>query len=209
MASFNKARGISVVSPIGAAEWCKYVTPDRKYNTKGELSTSLVLDPNDKAVKAFIKKLEDLRQLAYDEYTEELGAKGKQWTQTNFYQPHYDADGNETGNIVVKMKLKDVDDKEAQGKQYKITVKDSSLKDISNSGILVGNGSEIRLKGFAYPYPNPSLKQIGITMLWQQMQIVKLVAYGDGGDDFDAVDGFESEDDFVSETNNEADELDF
>ena len=65
----------------------------------------------------------------------------------------------------------------------------------------------IRLVSYANPYYMASTKTLGISHIWSKMQIIDLVEYGGGGDDFDDEDGFEN--DQVSGDNPFDDEDDF
>ena len=99
-------KGFNITSPKGKALWCKYKEADTKYNAKGEYSTSLVCDPNDPAVQKYIELLEELRDIAYNETCETLGAaKAKGVTRAEVYSEEFDSNGNETGNIIFKVKL--------------------------------------------------------------------------------------------------------
>ena len=189
-------KGIRTVSPRGEALWCKVREPDYQYNAKGDYSTTLICDPNDETVQAFIEKLEALRDEAYEETKETLGAKGKGVVKKDVYDEHLDEDGEDTGLIKFKFKVKDADDKDKA-----IRVVDSqrnTIKDIP----LVGNGSIIRCSAYANPYYMASSKTVGISLIWEQMQLIKLVEYS-GGDDFEEEDGYVSDDngdDFEEET---------
>ena len=194
-------KGIRVVSPLGTSLWCKAKDPDYQYNAKGILATTLVCDPELPQVQAFIEKLEALRDEAFLETKETLGAKGKGLKVKDVYTEHLTADGEETGLIEFKFQLKDVDDKDTL-----IKVVDSKKQVIRNIP-LIGNGSVIRCIAYANPYYMASTKDVGISMIWEQMQLLKLEKwnsganfddiddeYGDGyvsnGDDFDDEDDY-------------------
>ena len=181
MAKNITTKGISIVSPKGALEWCKYLEPDTKYNTDGELSTNLILDPTKKDVQDFITKLEDLRDTALAELKENLGAKGKTWGAVDIGTPQYDEDGEETGNIIVKFKLKDIAKRKASGKAYTVKAAGPNKEVLK---VPVGNGSIGVVGAFAFPYENPSQKKVGISMMFQKLKVFDLVALdGSGGDD--------------------------
>lgn len=184
-------KGIRIVSPRGEALWCKVKEPDYQYNAKGNLSTTVVCDPNDETVQAFIEKLEELRDVAYDETVETLGVKAKGIVRKDVYTEHLDQDGEDTGLIEFKFALKDADDRDKW-----IRVVDSKRAEIKDIP-LVGNGSIIRCSAYANPYYMASSKTVGISLIWEQMQLISLVEYG-GGDAFDDEDGYvdNSEDDF-------------
>lgn len=188
-------KGIRIVSPRGEALWCKVKEPDYQFNAKGILSTKLVCDPNDATVQAFIEKLEELRDIAYDETVETLGVKAKGIVKKDVYDEHIDADGEDTGLIEFKFTLKDADDKDRW-----IRVVDSKRNEIKDIP-LVGNGSIIKCSAYANPYYMASSKTVGISLIWEQMQLINLVEYS-GTDDFDDEDGYvvsDVEDDFDDE----------
>ena len=185
-------KGFNVTSPKGTAMWCKITEPDRMYNDKGVLSTSLVCDPDDPTVKAFVAKLEEFRDIALAETKETLGAKAAMYKPRPVFTPEYSQDGAETGAIVFKFTLKDVDDRLAEGKQGKIVVVDTK-KQAVNPVPLIGNGSVIRCVAFPNPYTMPNTKEVGVTLIWTKMQIIDLVSFGGVSDEFDEEDGFESE----------------
>ena len=86
-------KGIGFTTPKGKALWCGNIEPQKKFNEKGDLMTNLVLDPNEPEVKEFIKTLEDLRDTAFEETTNNLGlVKGKQVKKRDVAQPDIDQD---------------------------------------------------------------------------------------------------------------------
>lgn len=201
-------KGIKVTSPIGSAMWCKVVEPDYRYNPEGIYEVSLVLS-KDKATP-LITQLTNIVDTATKEAKEGKGdmklAPNKVKTVTNneVYKDEYDAEGNETGNVVFKFSLKDVD-KLPEGKN-KIAVFNAEGKPIANVP-LVGNGSTIRVRGFANPYYMASTNAIGIALKWEALQIIDLVSFS-GGEGFDAVDGsFVDEDEEIPFKNDSEDDF--
>lgn len=182
--------GATFVSPKGKALWCKVTEPDRKFDPEGTLSTSLVLNPESPDVKAFIESLEELQDKAYTETVESLGAKGSQVRKRPIYTAHVDQNGNQTGNIVFKFALKNVDARKAKGSPHTIGVVDSQKQPV-HPVPLVGNDSTIRVASYVYPYYMAMSKEIGLSMMWTKMQIIDLVSYA--VDEFDAEDGFTAE----------------
>jgi hypothetical protein len=179
-------KGQNVTSPKGEALWCKVAEPDFTYNAKGTFSTSLVCDPNDPTVQAFIQQLEALRDKALEETMETLGAKGKTTKAKDVFVQDYDQDGNETGNIIFKFKMNNVADRKPG--QNKIGVVDAKRQPLPTIP-LVGNGSIIRCVAFANPYYMATTKEVGISLLWSKMQIIELQEFG-GNDGFDDEDGY-------------------
>ena len=184
-------RGFNVTSPKGKTLWCKVKEPDFAYNEKGQYSTSLVCDPADEAVKEFISKLEELRDIALAETKESLGVKGEKYVGREVFTEEEDQDGNATGNIIFKFKMNNVADRTASGNTDKIFVVDAKRNELKEPPI-VGNGSEVRCVGYANPYSAPNSKEVGISMIWTKMQIIKLVEFSKGGtaSEFDEEDGY-------------------
>lgn len=202
-------KGMNITSPKGKALWCKFKEADTKFNAKGEYSTDLVCDPNDPSVKAYIEKLENLLDIAYNETCETLGpARARDVRKASVFKEEVDQNGELTGNVVFKYKLKDISDRKERGDTAEIMVVDAKRNRLGKDAPLVGNGSVIRVVSYANPYYMASTKTVGMSHIWSKMQIIELVEFsGGGGDDFDDEDGFV--DDQVAETNDFADEEDF
>ena len=211
MANNNKpfaVKGINITSPKGKANWCKFKEPDTKYNAKGEFSTNLICDLSDPSVQEYIKKLEKIADIAYNETIETLGpVKSNGIRKAPVYTEELNDNGVPTGNGIFKYKLKDLEDRKERGDSTEIIVVDAKKNKLGKDAPLVGNGSVIRLVSYANPYYMASTKTLGISHIWSKMQIIDLVEYGGGGDDFDDEDGFEN--DQVSGDNSFDDEDDF
>jgi hypothetical protein len=197
-------KGFNVSSPKGDALWCKVTEPDTMYNAKGSYSVSLVCNPKDPTVKEYVSKLEELRDTAVAETKETVGAAKAQAIKPRpVYTEEIDQDGNLTGKIVFKFKMNNVADREAPGnKIIVVDAKRQVIKDVP----LVGNGSTIRCVAFANPYYMATTKEVGVSLLWTKMQLIDLVEFGGGSDDFDDEDGFEVD---SGSSSNDNDELDF
>lgn len=189
-------KGMNVASPKGKALWCKFKEPDTKFNAKGEYSTDLVCDPNDPTVKAYIEKLNNLVDTAYNETCETLGpAKARDVRKASVYKEEVNQDGELTGNIIFKYKLKDLTDRRERGDSGEILVVDAKRNPLGKEAPLVGNGSVIRVVSFANPYFMASTKTVGLSHIWSKMQIIDLVEFSGsaGTDEFDEEDGFVEE----------------
>lgn len=197
--AYNKpfaVKGMNVASPKGKALWCKFKEPDTKFNAKGEYSTDLVCDPNDPAVKAYIEKLDKLVDIAYNETCETLGpAKARDVRKASVYKEEVNQDGELTGNIAFKYKLKDLTDRRERGDSGEILVVDAKRNPLGKEAPLVGNGSVIRVVSFVNPYFMASTKTVGLSHIWSKMQIIDLVEFSGsaGTDEFDEEDGFVEE----------------
>lgn len=181
-------KGLKVVSPKGSALWCKVTEPERKFNAKGTYATEIVVDPNDPTVIAFIDKLEALRDEAFTETKDTLKpAQAAKLSKKEVYTEEVDDKGNTTGNIKFKFKLENIDDRKVG--MNKIQVYDSGAgktrPEIIRSVPLIGNGSIIRCGAYANPYYMANGNVIGISLVWQTMQVISLVEYG-GNSDFES-----------------------
>lgn len=197
MANNNKpfaVKGINITSPKGKANWCKFKEPDTKFNAKGEFSTNLICDLSDPSVQEYVKKLEKIADIAYNETIETLGpVKSNGIRKAPVYTEELNDNGVPTGNGIFKFKLKDLEDRKERGDSTQIVVVDAKKNTLGKDAPLVGNGSVIRLVSYANPYYMASTKTIGISHIWSKMQIIDLVEFGGGGDDFDDEDGFETD----------------
>jgi|LGOV01.1.fsa_nt_gb hypothetical protein len=188
MAAIKKpftVKGTKVTSPRGDALWAKLDKPDREYNEKGMYSTDLVVDPGAQGVQTFIDKLEKLRDTAFDQANEGK-PKNKLYTKRSVYKDDFDKDGNETGNIVFKFKMNNVDDRRPG--QNKVILVGPKASEGEIPMVQIGNGSLIRCVAFANPYAMSSDKTIGVSLILEKVQLLDLVSFG-GDDDLDDEDG--------------------
>ena len=180
MATIKKpftVKGQRVTSPKGKALWCKIDKPDRTFNAKGTYSVDLVLDPDEQTTQDFIEKLENLRDTALQQANAKV--KGKKYSARPVYKEEYDQDGEETGMIIFKFKLNNVDDKKPGQSKVKLVGPKASKGEIPM--VTIGNGSIIRCVAFANPYAMASDRTIGISLILEKVQLIELVTFG--GDD--------------------------
>ena len=204
-----KFKGKTIITPKGEAKWCKVTEPDRKFNSKGTYSTDLVIDPNDSNVKKFIEDLDAMLEEAYQSQLKELApAKAKSLTKRPTFKDEYDAEGNETGKLVINFAMKDVDDRDIGDNKIKVfDTKGSPLTRVP----LVGNGSTIKVQAYIKASYMSSTNSIGISRYWKGLQIITLNSFAKGNA-FEAEDGdFEAGDEVTTTnfTSEESDELDF
>lgn len=183
MATIKKpftVKGQRVTSPRGKALWCKIDKPDRTFNAKGTYSVDLVLDPDESTTQDFIEKLEALRDTALQQANTKT--KGKKYSARPVYKEEYDRDGEETGMLVFKFKLNNVDDKKPGQNKVKLVGPKASKGEIPM--VDIGNGSTIRCVAFANPYAMASDKTVGISLILEKVQLIELVTFG-GDDDLE------------------------
>lgn len=175
----------------GTALWAKVFEPDTKFDANGIYSVN-VLIPEAEAVEL----CEYLDGVVQQRYTEEVKAKPKLKnglsTKTP-YEPEYDQNGDPTGNIEFKLKLKaKVQARDGSTYEQKPIVVDAKRTPMS-ADTNVGNGSVIKVAYEPIPYMMASTKQVGVSLRLKGVQILELVEYGNGASMFDEEDGYVSE----------------
>lgn len=175
----NKTKGKAVVSPAGSALWTKVITPDTQFDRNGSYETSLVLDPADEKTSIFLNSLEALSAQAVKEVKENLGDKGNTLKVFPITKDELTKDGEPTGNIVIKAKLKA---KDYEFKDQKVDVYDVRGRKEDNWSTDIGNGSTIKIGAFAFPYYMAKDNVVGISLKLNKIQVIELVEYeNDGG----------------------------
>jgi hypothetical protein len=176
----------------GNALWAKVFEPDTKFDPNGTYSIQVTI-PEEEAAGI----CEYLDKVVQDRFDEEVKAKPKMKNSLSTkaaYEPHYDKDGNETGLVEFRFKLK-----------AKVQTRDGSLYDQKpivvdakrnpmDSNNLIGNGSIVKVAFEPIPYVMASTKQVGVSLRLKGVQVIELVEYGNGGASmFDEEEGFVAE----------------
>jgi len=175
----------------GTASWAKVFEPDTKFNPEGVYSINVSIPEADAA-----HVCEQLDSLLTDYSTkvvkEKPQLKATLSTRTP-YETEYDDDGNETGNVLFKAKMKaSGTTKEGRTWQRKPVVVDSKLTPLTKS-TLIGNGSSVIVAVEPSPYYMPSNKQAGVSLRMVGVQVTNLVEYQGANSIFDEEDGFVSQ----------------
>lgn len=201
MSKDNKVPTIKIITPKGVAIYPHLNKPETKFNAAGVYDCRVRLDPKDKEVEALVSKLEKLRDSFYDETTAALkesgkAAKAKKLKKRDVFTDDVDADGEETGLIVLKAKTT----ASGTGKDGKPWKRSPLLFDAKGTKLvnapLVYGGSEVKVAATARPYLMESSGEIGVTLYLDAVQIIKLVTgTGQSADDF----GFGEEEGFEAE----------
>lgn len=168
----------------GKAMWAKVYDPDTKFDQNGIYSVS-VLVPEEEAQEM----CEHLDSLAKKRLAEEIkDGKKKGLTFKKGYAPATDKDGNETGEIEFKIKMKaKFQSKQGQWFSQKPMVVDSKRTPMSKS-TLIGNGSLVKVAFDPIPYTMMSTKITSVSLRLKGVQVINLVEYQ--GDLFEDEDGF-------------------
>lgn len=193
-------------SPKGKSMWAKVVMPDTKFDPDGVYEINLVVDEDDPEIKEWCA---DLEAMVEEKVQEEIEANPSRFKKMPDERPLTalplkeveDQDGNETGELSFKFKLKAVG-KNRKGETYtrrplvvdakgNPIVKLGSDGKVLNGDFKIGNGSVVRCHYVPLPYYMASTRTVGVSLQLKAVQVIKLVEFGDSGYDFDEEDGYE------------------
>jgi len=175
----------------GKSLWTKVFEPDTRFVPEGEYSTQVVV-PEAEAADV-CEQLEALAKAKFDEAVKDNPKLKNVLSMRPVSEPEYDDNGNETGNVVFKTKLK-ARIKSRSGETYSQSVSVVDAKKTPMDGSqMVGNGSIIKVAVEPVPYVMQSTKQVGVSLRLKALQVLSLVEYGAPSTDiFDEEDGFVS-----------------
>jgi len=191
----------------GKAKWAKVFEPDTRFVDDGEFSTQVIMSEAEAALVC--EQFEALIDEEYNKAVKEKPALKASLSKRPVTEPEVDQDGNETGDVVFKTKLKAVV-RAKNGNTYKqkVQVVDSKRQPMG-SGQAIGNGSLIKVAVEPVTYVMGSTKQVGVSLRLKALQVIDLVESGASAEAlFDEEDGFVAsavEKDDVSEMFNESD----
>lgn len=175
----------------GKALWAKVFEPDTKFDSNGIFSVNLLI-PEAEAQEV----CEYLDSIVEQRFAEEVKAKPKLKATLSTkppYEDEYDQNGNPTGNIEFKLKLKaKVQTRDGSTYEQKPVVVDAKRTPM-DSNTAIGNGSVIKVAYEPIPYMMASTKTVGVSLRMKGVQVIDLVEYGGGSSMFDEEDGFVSE----------------
>ena len=189
LAKFTTPRGVLVYPHLTEAD-TKFVKPDGEYHTK------FALDASSKEAKALTKQLEAIMDEYIESNPEELTqAKLKKAGRADLYEEEVDDEGEETGRIVFKFKLKAKVVTKTRSWDQKPRLFDGNAK-LIESEVNVWTGSEAKISAEVFPYYMESTKQFGLSLRCIAVQILTVVSgSGVNASDF----GFGEEDDSYSD----------
>lgn len=176
----------------GNALWAKVFEPDTKFDPNGTYSIQVTI-PEEEAAGI----CEYLDKVVQERFDEEVKAKPKMKNSLSTkagYEPHYDKDGNETGLVEFRFKLKaKVQTRDGSMYDQKPIVVDAKRNPMDSNN-LIGNGSTVKVAFEPIPYVMASTKQVGVSLRLKGVQVIELVEYGNGGASmFDEEEGFVAE----------------
>lgn len=174
----------------GFTKWAKVVTPDTKFNADGEYSIQVIMPEAD--AQEIVESLEEIRDDFYKKTLEEKPKLKNSITLRGVYEEETDENGDNTGNVIFKAKLKAVITSQKTGKTYKqfVTIVDAKKKPLQDANI--GNGSIVKIAVEPSPYFIPSTKEVGVSLRLKAVQVIDLKEFGNAASIFDEEDGYEA-----------------
>ena len=190
---------VNIVTPMGNAIYPWLTSPDTKFNPEGEYKVSLSV--KEKEATPLISKIDSQIKEAI-----KLAPQGKKVKESEKpYQPELDDDGQETGNIIFKFKMR------AQIKTKDGRTIPMSPKLFDASGVLmtecnsIWGGSKIKVSADMIPYYVAAVGA-GVSLRLKAVQVIDLVT--GGGDDAGSF-GFQKEDGYKAPDKSASDQNDF
>lgn len=167
------------ITPIGECRYAKLFKPDTKYNAQGIYSVDLVFNKEDVA---------DLINNLNEELTNFIEEKKKQFLASNkghlvpalegarreVFKPEYDSQGQPTGRVTLSFKQnakRVMPDNSIRDNI--VSVYDASNQLITNTDMIISNGSQLRISYWYFPY-YVSATGAGIKLGINAVQVVKL-----------------------------------
>ena len=206
---------LKVVSPKGVAIYPKLNTPSTNFEPDGVYEVKLKFDPED-AVAVLDKKQiswADLKEAIDEQQAEHLRAKKAELSKGTGaakkkaasiesiewgVEPDVDDEGNETGLIVIKAKMKasGVSKKDQKRWTRKPSLFDAKGRPLPADAPPIWGGSVLKVAGKIVPYYTPKDNEVGSTFYMDAVQVIELVS-GQGREAGDY--GFGEEEGYTAE----------
>jgi len=212
----KRTEAVKITTPRAPAVYPKLDFANPDYGTEaypiegGAFSVQVRLVKSDPQVQALLAKLEKVMAQSEAEAQEKFAAlpvatrkKLGEPKRQEFYTDVYDEEENETGEIILKFKMKH-SGTTAKGKDWKrypqlIDAKLQKLK----KGTAIWGGSIVRVSGGALPYWVAGQASYGVSLQLEGVQVIELVSAGgrsasemgfEEEEGYDASEGFSEED---------------
>ncbi|MGV1762816.1 DUF2815 domain-containing protein [Rhizobium rhizogenes] len=224
----KRPEAVKITTPRAPAVYPKLDFANPDYGTEaypiegGAFSVQVRLVKSDPQVQALLAKLEKVMAQSEAEALEKFAAlpvatrkKLGEPKRQEFYTDVYDEEENETGEIILKFKMKH-SGTTAKGKDWKrypqlIDAKLQKLK----KGTAIWGGSIVRVSGGALPYWVAGQASYGVSLQLEGVQVIELVSAGgrsasemgfEEEEGYDASEGFSEEDTTDDSDDNAGDE---
>jgi len=185
----RKRKHIKLTTPKGTAIYPWLNEPNRKFDQIGVYSVNLRMTAQDAA--EFVEIITKVRDEYHGEQTKELKKKLKKADLPVLEV--IDDQGEETGEVDLKIKLKAGYEYDGKTITQRPTLIDAKQQPIGND-IQIGSGTTLRCGVEVAPWYVPTMG-IGVSLRLRVAQIIDLVEFGGGGAaayDFQNEEGFET-----------------
>jgi len=188
MATQIKSKSVRITSPKGTAVYPWVNEPDRRFDSTGVYTCTLRLDGSDNETKKFIDAIKKVASEHFEVVKRETRKSPKKADLP--IKPVVDDEGNETGEIDIKFKLKS-----QGGTGDKTWTQRPSLFDSKGNAMKekVGGGSILKIGCEISPFYTPTLG-VGVTLRLKAVQVLELREFGGSSAEswFTKEDGFEA-----------------
>jgi len=194
-----KTKSIRLTSPKGTAVYPWINEPDRRFDSNGVYSMTLRLTASDKSTADFIASIKKVASEHFEAVTKETKKKPKKADLP--IKMVTDEEGNETGEVDIKFKLKAVGGSGDKTWKQKPALFDSQGKPMAER---VGGGSVVKVGCEISPFFSPTIG-VGATLRLKAVQVIDLKEFGGSSSDswFSKEDGFVSSAEQSKETEEE------
>jgi len=177
---------MQLITPEGKAVYPHLNSPDDKFDDDGIFSTKLAIAADHAG--ELLTKLEEFAEESYKNHCKEQ-KKPKLKRHDNPWDEEYDRDGQSTGNLLFKFKMKA---KTKAGVELRPVLVDAKKKPMADQ---IGSGSKLKVAFEARSWFVPSLG-VGITLRLRGVQVLDLVEWSAGSSasslGFDEEPGYET-----------------
>ena len=182
-----------LTTPRGVLVYPHLTEPDTKFvKPDGEYHTKFALESDSKPAVALIEQLDAILDAYIEENPDGLTkAKLKKAGRADLYEEEVDDEGEETGRIIFKFKLKAKVVTKSKSWDQKPRLFDGNAQPVQGE-INPWTGTEAKVSAEIFPYYMETTKQFGLSLRCNAVQILTLVTgQGRNASDF----GFGEEDD--------------
>jgi len=167
------------MSPEGTLVWPHLNTPDDKFvKPDGVYHAKLAVERGPE-LDAYVNTLADELDRFVNTNPKEIKNPAFGKKVADFYDVEYDDEGNETGRVIFKYKLKPFFGRDNQYSQSP-KLFDSKGGRYTDPLPNVGNDSVAKIHGEMFPYYMESSKEVGVSLRCNNVQILELVEFSSG-----------------------------
>mgnify|MGYP001592100613 CR=1 FL=1 len=179
-------------TPKGEAQWPKLFVPDTKFVAGGEYSMKLII--REDAAESLMEMLDAEASTQYNKAVKQNPKKKAKITKRTPYELEVDDEGDETGNVEFKFKMKaNVELKNGDSFSQKPAVFDAKGRPIIKE-ISIGSGSIMRAGFELVPYFMSSTNEASVSLRLKSAQLIDLVEYSSASNPFGEEEGYTVED---------------